>query len=185
MKRRIISITIVVSLILSFFPVYAINNSSNITMPVSECELGYIFTTDGLNNANTPDEYRGIAVISEELNIYYAADLEALKNIANKFNVIHWEEDFKILVQNIDSNSISLFSEDDGQTLYEQEGINMLQVSEDDGYLNDPLLERQWYYDAVKARKNAEEKYFGEYSYDNSIKTGGNLKYGISQSSKC
>lgn len=46
------------------------------------------------------------------------------------------------------------------------------------GYFND-------FDDAVKARKNAEEKYFGEYSYDNSIKTGGNLKYGISQSSKC
>lgn len=28
--------------------------------------------------------------------------------------------------------------------------------------------------DAVKARKEAEEKYFGEYSYDNSIKFGGN-----------
>ena len=96
--------TILVLLVLSFLPVSAVNNSNNITMPVSECELGYIFTTDGLNNANTPDEYRGIAVISEELNIYYAADLEALKNIANKFNVIHWEEDFKILVQNIDSN---------------------------------------------------------------------------------
>lgn len=31
--------------------------------------------------------------------------------------------------------------------------------------------------DAVKARKEAEEKYFGEYSYDNSIGNGG-LKYG-------
>ena len=30
------------------------------------------------------------------------------------------------------------------------------------GYFND-------FDDAVKARKNAEEKYFGEYSYDNSI----------------
>ena len=28
--------------------------------------------------------------------------------------------------------------------------------------------------DAVDARKQAEEKYFGEFSYDNSIKIGGN-----------
>lgn len=29
--------------------------------------------------------------------------------------------------------------------------------------------------DAVKARKDAEEKYFGEYSYENSMKMGGNI----------
>lgn len=102
----------------SFVPVHAEDKISNINMPTSNCELGYIFSVSDNNfNGLNPDDYDGIAVISEELNIYYAVDLQSFKNIASKFDIADYEENFIIETPDLPeedfSQEVSLFDIDD------------------------------------------------------------------------
>lgn len=116
--KKIISFIISFAMLCSFVPVHAEDKISNINMPTSNCELGYIFSVSDNNfNGLNPDDYEGIAVISEELNIYYAQDLKSFKNVASKFDIAYYEENFIIETPDLPeedfSQEVSLFDIDD------------------------------------------------------------------------
>lgn len=116
--KKIISFIISFAMFFSFVPVHAEDKISNINMPTSNCELGYIFSVSDNNfNGLNPDDYEGIAVISEELNIYYAQDLKSFKNVASKFDIAYYEENFIIETPDLPeedfSQEVSLFDIDD------------------------------------------------------------------------
>ncbi len=146
MKRRIISITIVVSLILSFLPVYAADTASVIDYPAEGAELGYLFSLKSEPGiAFDVDSYNGIEVVSEMANIYFSDTIEHIKAVEDIIDIDMIVENWTLSTiepQIYNNTSVSLFS---NETIISP-------INTDELYLNDPFYEQMWHYDAVKAR---------------------------------
>ena len=144
------------------FNVSANTEFNETNLPVEDCEYGFIFETNGKKyEGNNPDFFAGISDISSSLNIYYANSLNALLNVADKYNIVNWKEDYiielpdepEVDINDVIDNAISLFSTDENINLIDknnEEAIN--ENSNSDMHLvNDPWFEWQWYYEAVHA----------------------------------
>lgn len=153
MKRVFSAIIIAIMTLNIFVSISASADTIDVNLPTHDCELGFIFETDGIQYDNTnPADYDGIDTIFDELNIYYASSLDNLKDISEMFNIVSWEENYEIEVpetpeidiKDVINDTVSLFSVDD-----ENEKIEPIS---NEPYVNDPWFEWQWYYEAVHAQ---------------------------------
>ncbi|MCH5209478.1 MAG: S8/S53 family peptidase [Oscillospiraceae bacterium] len=171
--KRIISFIISITMFLSFMPAYAENNVSSVDYPAEGAELGYLFSLKSTPNADFDvNDYAGIEVVSEMANIYYAdtiADIKAIENIVDiDIVAANWvlSEPEPITEPMYDDTAISLFAVEDEGNIEETDDV--ISDIDEDIYPNDPLLERQWYYEAVKG-----------YAFRNNNITGEGIKVGI------
>lgn len=152
--KKAISFIILATMILSFSPVYADNSVSSVNYPTEGAELGYLFSLKSEpNSCFNADDYEGIELASEMANIYYSDTIEHIKAIENIVDIDMVVENWTLNIPEPtvepmhDDISVSLFSADETY-----EDITDEQITNESSYPNDPLLERQWYYEAVKAQ---------------------------------
>lgn len=156
--NRVISFIISATMFLSFMPVYAEDNSiSSVDYPAEGAELGYLFS---LKSEPTiyfnADNYEGIELASAMANIYYGDTIEHIKAIENIVDIDMVVENWALNIPEptvepmYDDTAILLFSMENDSDINKTDNITA--YADEALYPNDPLLERQWYYNAVKAQ---------------------------------
>ncbi len=155
--KKVISFIIATTIFLSFMPVYADNSVSSVDYPAEGAELGYLFSLKAKPTTyfNIAD-YDGIELASAMANIYYSDTIEHIKDIENIVDIDMVVENWALDIPNptfepmYDDTAVSLFSLENDSDIDKTENITA--YADEALYPNDPLLERQWYYDAVKAQ---------------------------------
>ncbi|MCC8160412.1 MAG: S8 family serine peptidase [Oscillospiraceae bacterium] len=174
MLRKIISTLLIFSLCVMNIPAIAVDiNTTELVLPEDGNELGYLF---GLSDSS-PDidvsKYPEISLVSSLARIYFAQDLDDIKNISGKFDIEYVEPNMPISEPEPIESDDEIIINDDIISLFTDE-IDTVEdettdsETTDTSTLNDPLYPYQRGHIAVNASAY----------YDNGI-TGEGVKVGI------